>query len=102
MKPIEFKTRDGLTIHGYLTLPLDGIENLRSWLTRTAARGSRQLATTGSSILANRGYAVLQVNFAARPVTVENSGNHLSSNGARQWDDTATVWLIEQGIADPS
>ena len=47
MKPIEYKSRDGLTIHGYLTLPV-GMEpkNLPSWSTRTAGRGA---ATAGGS-----------------------------------------------------
>ncbi len=49
MKPIEYKSRDGLTIHGYLTLAARtrGEKPSRSSSIRTADRG---IATPGASI----------------------------------------------------
>ena len=63
MKPIEFKTRDGLTIHGYLTLPLGrDPKNLPVVVNPHGGPWARD--TWGYSpevqFLANRGYAVLQ------------------------------------------
>jgi dipeptidyl aminopeptidase/acylaminoacyl peptidase len=72
MRPISFTARDGLTIHGYLTLPV-GVPPQApahgpecSW--RTVGRDTWGLDPE-TQWLANRGYAVLQVNFRGPPVT---------------------------------
>src|SRR5690606_34026211 len=66
MKPIEYKSRDGLTIHGYLTLPkgrdakmLPVVVNPHGgpWARDEWGYNSE------AQLLANRGYAVLQMNF---------------------------------------
>lgn len=66
MKPIEYKSRDGLTIHGYLTLPL-GREAKNLPVVVNPHGGPWYRDTWGFNpevqFLANRGYAVLQMNF---------------------------------------
>jgi dipeptidyl aminopeptidase/acylaminoacyl peptidase len=61
MKPIQYKTRDGLTIHGYLTLPL-GMEakNLPVVINPHGGPWARDVWTFNPEVqfLANRGYAV--------------------------------------------
>ncbi|MDQ3199048.1 MAG: S9 family peptidase, partial [Verrucomicrobiota bacterium] len=65
MKPIEYKSRDGLTIHGYLTLPL-GREPKNLPVVINPHGGPWYRDTWGFNpevqFLANRGYAVLQMN----------------------------------------
>ena len=66
MKPIEYQSRDGLTIHGYLTLPL-GREAKNLPVVVNPHGGPWARDTWGFNpevqFLANRGYAVLQMNF---------------------------------------
>ncbi len=107
MQPISYQARDGLTIHGYLTTPV-GIpaKNLPAVL---FVHGGPWVQDTwgyhsGVQWLANRGYAVLQVNFRGST----GYGKDFLNAGNRQWaaamhDDLidAVNWLVEQGIADP-
>lgn len=106
MKPIQFSTRDALTIHGYLSLPI-------GW----KAPGPLVLKVHGGpwtrdywgfdpevQWLANRGYAVLQVNFRGSA----GFGKDFLNAGNREWggkmqDDLtdAVHWAVAQGIADP-
>ena len=81
MEPISFKAKDGLTIHGYLTKPV-GVEakNLPTVLLVHGGPWARD--TWGYNplvqLLANRGYAVLQVNFRGSTgygKTFLNAGN---------------------------
>ncbi|MFH4268359.1 prolyl oligopeptidase family serine peptidase, partial [Acinetobacter baumannii] len=66
MQPISFKARDGMTIYGYLTLPV-GVQprNLPMVLLVHGGPWSRDTWGYNPMVqwLANRGYAVLQVNF---------------------------------------
>jgi prolyl oligopeptidase PreP (S9A serine peptidase family) len=65
-QPVRFKSRDGLDLHGYLTLPL---EKNRPFPTVVYVHGgpwARDVHLTSDpmvSFLVNRGYAVLQVNY---------------------------------------
>src|SRR5580700_9031345 len=65
MKPITYKARDGLTIHGYLTLPRGGGKNLPLIVNPHGGPWARDSWGYNSEVqfLANRGYAVLQINF---------------------------------------
>ncbi len=107
MKPVTFKSRDGLTIHGYLTLPL-GVkpENLPVVVLPHGGPSSRNSWGFNAEVqfLANRGYAVFQVNFRGST----GYGKNFWTAGFKQWggkiqnDITDGVrWLIQQGIADP-
>lgn len=108
MEPISYQARDGLTIHGYLTTPV-GIEakNLPTVLLVHGGPWARD--TWGydpqAQWLANRGYAVLQVNFRGST----GYGKAFLNAANRQWAATmhddlldGVNWIAEQGITDPN
>lgn len=107
MKPISFTSRDGLTIHGYLTLPLGKkAENLPAVVNPHGGPWARDYWTYNPEVqfLANRGYGVLQVNFR----TSTGYGKKFWQAGFKEWglkiqDDISdgVKWLIAEGIADP-
>ncbi|APF20912.1 putative dipeptidyl anminopeptidase [Caldithrix abyssi DSM 13497] len=107
MQPITFKSRDGLTIHGYLTLP-KGLEpkNLPVVVNPHGGPWYRDVWGFNPEVqfLANRGYAVLQINFRGST----GYGKKFWELSFKQWgkkmqDDITdgVQWLIKQGIADP-
>ena len=107
MKPISYKTRDSLTIHGYLTLPINKVaEKLPVVVLPHDGPGSRNSWGYNPEVqfLANRGYAVLQVNYRGSA----GYGKAFAAYGFKQWgckiqnDITDGVnWLIAKKIADP-
>lgn len=107
MHPISYKSRDGMTIHGYLTLPKNKTpENLPLIVNPHGGPWTRDMwgFNTEAQLLANRGYAVLQVNFRSST----GYGKAFIDAGNKQWgrniqnDITDGVqWAIKQGIADP-
>lgn len=107
-RSITLKARDDLPLHGYLTLPRgsDGKNLPMVLLPHGGPFGMYDLWTfdTDAQLLANAGYAVLQVNFRGSG----NYGRAFHQAGARQWGRTmqddlgdATHWAIREGIADP-
>ncbi len=107
MKPIDYQARDGLTVHGYLTLP-NGSEpkNLPVVVNPHGGPWVRDswMFNPEVQFLANRGYAVLQMNFRGSV----GYGRKFWELGFKEWggkmqdDITDGVnWLIKQGIADP-
>lgn len=107
MHPISYKSRDGLTIHGYLTLPNNKKpENLPLIVNPHGGPWLRDMWGINPEVqlLANRGYAVLQVNFRSST----GYGKEFMDAGDKQWglkiqDDITdgVEWAIQQGIADP-
>jgi dipeptidyl aminopeptidase/acylaminoacyl peptidase len=107
MKPIEYKSRDGLTIHGYLTLPNGGeAKNLPVIVNPHGGPWHRDAWGWNPEVqmLANRGYAVLQMNFRGST----GYGRQFWEASFKQWgrkmqDDITdgVQYLIKQGIADP-
>lgn len=106
MKAIEYKSRDGLTIHGYLTLPKnsDG-KNLPVVVNPHGGPWARDVWGYNSQVqfLASRGYAVFQMNFRGST----GYGRKFWQASFKQWglkmqdDITDGVnWLVSQGIAD--
>jgi dipeptidyl aminopeptidase/acylaminoacyl peptidase len=107
MKPIEYKARDGLLIHGYLTIPKGS--NAKSLPLIVNPHGGPIVRDSWGfdpevQFLANRGYAVLRMNFRGSP----GYGWDFMRAGFKEWgskqqnDITDGVkWAIEQGIADP-
>lgn len=107
MQAVEIKSRDGLTLVCYLTLP-EGVppENLPLVLNVHGGPWYRDHWGLNSEAqwLANRGYAVLQVNY--RGSTGFGKGFVNASNrewGGKMHDDLidAVNWAIGEGIADP-
>jgi dipeptidyl aminopeptidase/acylaminoacyl peptidase len=107
MKPIKYQRRDGLTIHGYLTLP-KGVpaRNLPVVVNPHGGPWARDQWGYNPEVqfLANRGYAVLQVNFRGST----GYGRKFWEASFKQWGKTmqdditdGVQWLIKQGIADP-
>lgn len=108
LKPVSFAARDGLTLNGYLTLPW-GVEPKALPLVLLVHGGPWGRDNWGlnaqAQLLANRGYAVLQVNYRAST----GYGKRFLNAGNRQWglamhDDLldAVKWAVEQGYADPA
>ncbi|KAB8198508.1 prolyl oligopeptidase family serine peptidase [Lysobacter maris] len=108
-RPVTIPARDGLQLHGYLTVPRgsDG----RGLPTIVLPHGGPYYVrdTWGFDpevqLLADAGYAVLRVNFRGS----QGYGKAFEQAGVRQWglamqDDLtdATRWAIEQGHADPA
>lgn len=107
MQPVKFKARDGLDLHAYLTVP-PGVEpkNLPMVLNVHGGPWARDTWGYDGEVqwLANRGYAVLQVNFRGST----GYGKKFLNAGDREWggkmqDDLvdAVQWAIKQGVADP-
>ncbi|HLP08309.1 MAG TPA: S9 family peptidase [Opitutaceae bacterium] len=108
MQPVRFKARDGLDLNGYLTLP-KGVPAKNLPLILNPHGGPWARDTWGFDpevqFLANRGYAVLQVNFRSSTGFGRKfweAGFKQWGRGAMQHDLTDAVqWAIAQGIADP-
>lgn len=108
MKPVTYKTRDGLTINGYLTLPnVPEAKNLPVVINPHGGPWHRDSWGYNPEVqlLASRGYAVLQMNFRGST----GYGRAFWEKSFKQWGKTmqddisdGVQWLIDQGIADPN
>ena len=106
MQAISFSSRDGLTIHGYLTLPKGVVaKNLPTVLVVHGGPWARDTWGYDPEVqfLANRGFAVLQVNYRGST----GYGKQFLNAGNREWggkmlDDLidGVDWIVSQGIAD--
>jgi dipeptidyl aminopeptidase/acylaminoacyl peptidase len=103
MKPVVIKSRDGLDLNSYLTLPV-GVTPTKLPMVLFVHGGpwGRDVWGYNPTVqwLANRGYAVLQVNFRAST----GYGKKFLNAGNKQWglkmhDDLidAVGWAIQQG-----
>jgi len=107
MKPMFFKSRDGLTIHGYLTCPIDRpAKNLPLVLYVHGGPWHRDYWGYDSSAqwLANRGHSVLQVNYRGSTGYGKEFVNASNKEwGGKMHDDLvdAVKWAVDKGIADP-
>jgi len=106
MQPVSFPSRDGLPIHGYLSLP-KGVtpKNLPTVLVVHGGPWARDEWGYNPEVqfLANRGFAVLQLNYRGST----GYGKKFLNAGNREWggkmlDDLVdgANWIVEQGIAD--
>ncbi len=114
MRPISYQSRDGLTIHGYLTLPRGAAtKNLPMVVyVHGGPHGIRtdwgfdptDFDSVATQILANHGYAVLALNYRGSG----GYGLKFLKAGFRHWGDTmqddladGVNWAVKQGFADP-
>jgi len=106
VKPITYKARDGLTIHGYLTLPRGSGRNLPLIVNPHGGPWARDSWGYDAEVqfLANRGYAVMQINFRGST----GYGRAFWEASFKQWGKTmqddvsdGVKYAIAQGIADP-
>jgi len=107
MEPIAFTARDGLTVHGYLTLlPGKGRTNLPLVLNVHGGPWARDAwgYNPEAQWFANRGYACLQVNYRGS----SGYGKEFLNAGNKEWGGKmhndlvdGVHWAIDQGIADP-
>lgn len=110
MRPIAFKSRDGLTIHGYITLPQAALQGKKVPLVVNPHGGPQGIRdewdfNPETQLFASRGYATLQVNFRI-------SGGYgkaflragFKQIGRKLMDDIedGVKYVIEQGWADPN
>ncbi len=108
MQAIRYKARDGREIPAYLTIP-KGAEpkGLPVVIFPHGGPWARDMwgYNSNAQFLANRGYAVLSMNFRGSTGYGKshlNAGNDEWGTGAMQHDITDGVrYLIDQGIADP-
>lgn len=107
MEPMSFTSRDGLTIHGYITFP-PGEERRDLPMVLNVHGGPWYRDTWGynpeAQLFANRGYICLQVNFRGS----SGYGKEFLNAGNKEWggkmqnDLTDAVhWAIDQGYVDP-
>lgn len=107
MEPISYQSRDGILIHGYLTLPV-GIEAKGLPLVVLPHGGPWARDHWGYQpevqFLANRGYVVLQMNFRGST----GYGRKFWEMSFKKWgkemqnDITDGIdWLVSKGIVDP-
>jgi dipeptidyl aminopeptidase/acylaminoacyl peptidase len=107
VRPFSFKTRDGLTVYGYMTMPKGHSTGLPTIINPHGGPiGVRDDwgFNWESQLLASRGYLVVQVNYRGSG----GYGQAFRDGGHGEWgekmqDDLtdATRWVIEQGYADP-
>jgi len=106
MQPVSYQSRDGLTIHGYLTLPT-GVIPKKLPVVVNPHGGPWVRDAWGYNpevqLLASRGYAVLQLNYRGST----GYGRRFWELSFKQWGRTmqddisdGVEWLVQQGIAD--
>jgi dipeptidyl aminopeptidase/acylaminoacyl peptidase len=107
MHPITLKSRDGLTLHGYLTYPASQ-ERKNLPMVLNVHGGPNVRDTWGydpeAQWLANRGYACLQLNYRGSTGYGKAFVNAADKEwGGKMHDDLvdAVQWAIQEGIADP-
>jgi dipeptidyl aminopeptidase/acylaminoacyl peptidase len=109
VKPIQYAARDGMVIHGYLTLP-PGVTGKAPLVVMPHGGPHSGIHDTWrwdhwAQFLASRGFAVLQPNFRGSGgygYAFEHAGYH--HWGTTMIDDITdgTRWAIEKGYADAS
>ncbi|MGO4710136.1 prolyl oligopeptidase family serine peptidase [Chryseobacterium sp. 2TAF14] len=108
MRPIQFKSSDGLTIHGYITLPKAALNGEKVPLIVNPHGGPQGIRddwgfNPETQLFASRGYATLQVNFRISG----GYGKEFQTSGYKQigrkaMDDVedGVKYAIEQGWID--
>ena len=108
MTPIRYEARDGEKINGYLTVPA-GAEASKLPLIINPHGGPYGIRDywgyrTETQFLANRGFAVMQINYRGSGGYGQRFQNIAWQKWGLEMQDDITdgvLWAIEQGIADP-
>ncbi len=107
VKPIHFQARDGLRLHGYLTLPRGASKRPLPMV--VLVHGGPFLRYIWNynrevQFLANRGYAVLQVNYRGS----SGYGRRFMESAIHEFAGKmhsdlidGVHWAVQQGVADP-
>ncbi len=108
MRSVTYKNRVGITIHGYLTIPLGKeAKNLPCVVIPHSGPANRNIWGYSPEVqfLANRGYAVFQMNYRGST----GYGKDFQTAGHKQWglaiqDDITdgVKWLINEKIINPN
>ncbi|GGQ04284.1 alpha/beta hydrolase family protein [Shewanella litoralis] len=106
-KKVNYSARDGLAIEAFLTTPKDKeAKNLPTIIFPHGGPISYDSTTFDywSQFFANRGYAVLQMNFRGSA----GYGFQFMNSGLKNWGlemqndiEDGAHWLVQQGITDP-
>lgn len=110
MKPITFKSRDGKTIHGYLTLPNDYKKGDKVPVVVNPHGGPQGIRDNWgfnpeAQLFASRGYATLQVNFRiSGGYGKEFMQSGFGQIGRKSMDDVedGLQYVINEGFVDKS
>lgn len=109
MKPISYESRDGITIHGYITLPKEVAKGAKVPVIVNPHGGPQGIRDSWgfnpeAQLFASRGYATLQVNFRISG----GYGRAFLESGFKQigrkaMDDVedGLKYVIDQGWIDP-
>ncbi len=107
MKPVSYQSRDGLTIHGYLTLP-ESNKNAKYPIIVNPHGGPWVRDTWGYNpevqLLSSRGYGVFQMNYRGSTGYGKDFWKASFKEWGRKMQDDITdgvQWLVDEGIADP-
>tara|TARA_R110000868_G_scaffold86347_8_gene242270 strand:+ start:70332 stop:72647 length:2316 start_codon:yes stop_codon:yes gene_type:complete len=108
MRPITFKSRDGLTIHGYITLPKEALQGEKVPVIVNPHGGPQGIRDSWgfgpeAQLFASRGYATLQVNFRiSGGYGKEFLESGFKQIGRKAMDDVedGLQYVIEQGWVD--
>jgi len=108
MKPVRFQARDGLVLNGYLTMPKGAPGQALPMILRVHG-GPFTRDYWGfepdDQFFANRGYAVLRLNYRGSTGYGRAFMTAAKKQFARKMQDDlidGVRWAIEQGIADPA
>lgn len=105
MEEVSFNSRDGKLIQGYLTYPAEKKDSYPVVVLVHDGPNRRDVWGFNSEVqfLANRGYAVFQINYRGSV----GFGKEFYTAGFKQWGgeiqndiNDGVAWLIHQGIAD--
>ena len=108
MKPIEIRSRDGIALRGYLTLPKNIPPHhlpMVLWVHGGPWGRDTWGYNTDAQFLANRGYAVMQLNYRGSLGYGRRFEELAVGEFAGKMQDDlldGVQWAIEQGIADPA
>ena len=108
MRPITFKSRDGLTIHGYITLPKAALAGEKVPVIVNPHGGPQGIRDSWgfnpeAQLFASRGYATLQVNFRiSGGYGKEFLESGFKQIGRKAMDDVedGLKYVIDQGWVD--